>query len=578
MRKPNQRRQTAQSPRSHATVQIAMVPLVVAALTAGSALAAQTTTSLPLKHAPEPTHAAITAADLETRLYMYADDSMGGRLAGSIGDLKATAYIAAEFKRLGLTPAGDSGTFFQNIPLVTYTFDSTSLVTVGGKSLHFGSDFLPIRQRTPRSIDGLTAVYGGQLCDSAAGRVTESQSADKVVLYTLPADPGAQLQCLFSRARQPLPRSAGIVIRALEALPPPFVSQLRRPQTVLKRETEDTAHGPSILIVSVAAAQDFFARNLDSVKVGDTGATIDRGPVFTDTPAPARNVVAILPGSDPKLKHEYVALGAHNDHIGAIASGVDHDSLRAYNQALHDLGAVDPFAPVDPAKRAAIHVNVDSLHQLRPARRDSIDNGADDDGSGTVALLEIAENLATTKPHPKRSMLFVSHTGEELGLYGSEYFTDHPTVPRDSVVAQLNMDMIGRGDSADIVGGGPNYLQLVGSRRVSTELGDLVEAVNKSEKQPFVFDYQFDANGHPENIYCRSDHYEYARYGIPIVFFTTGQHRDYHQITDEPQYIDYDHLAHVASFVRDVAVRVADLDHRPLVDKPKPDPHGVCRQ
>ena len=108
--------------------------------------------------------------------------------------------------------------------------------------------------------------------------------------------------------------------------------------------------------------------------------------------------------------------------------------------------------------------------------------------------------------------------------------------------------------------------------------GDIVEAVNKTEAQPFRFDYQYDANGHPENIYCRSDHYEYARYGIPIVFFTTGQHFDYHQVTDEPEYIDYQHLAHVTSFVRDVALRVANLDHRPLVDHPKPDPHGVCRQ
>ena len=220
---------------------------------------------------------------------------------------------------------------------------------------------------------------------------------------------------------------------------------------------------------------------------------------------------------------------------------------------------------------------MDSLHRLRQSRRDSIDNGADDDGSGTVALLEIAENLAAEKQRSKRSILFVSHTAEELGLFGSEYFTDHPTVPRDSIVAQLNMDMIGRGDAADIVGGGPRYLQLVGSRRLSTELGDIVEAVNKSEAQPFVFDYQFDANGHPENIYCRSDHYEYARYGIPIVFFTTGQHSDYHQVTDEPEYIDYDHLARIGNFVFTFGSYIANIDHRPKVDKPVPNPRALCR-
>ena len=122
-------------------------------------------------------------------------------------------------------------------------------------------------------------------------------------------------------------------------------------------------------------------------------------------------------------------------------------------------------------------------------------------------------------------------------------------MPRDSIVAQLNMDMVGRGAASDVTGetkdggllhGGPGYLQLVGSRRLSTELGDLVEQVNKRATPASPSTTRMDANGHPQNIYCRSDHYEYARYGIPIVFFTTGGHADYHQVTDEPQYIDYD--------------------------------------
>ena len=140
------------------------------------------------------------------------------------------------------------------------------------------------------------------------------------------------------------------------------------------------------------------------------------------------------------------------------------------------------------------------------------------------------------------------------------------------------MDMVGRGRADDENGGGPGYLQLIGTRRLSTELGDLIETVNKARKQPFTFDYQFDASGHPEQYYCRSDHYMYARYGIPIAFFTTGNHRDYHQVTDEPEYIDYDKLAHVSQFVYDIATAVANLDHRVVVDKPKPDPHGNCVQ
>jgi Peptidase family M28 len=138
--------------------------------------------------------------------------------------------------------------------------------------------------------------------------------------------------------------------------------------------------------------------------------------------------------------------------------------------------------------------------------------------------------------------------------------------------------MIGRGGAQDEKGGGPGYVQLIGSRRLSTELGDLVEAVAKTEPMKFHFDYQFDANGHPQQYYCRSDHYEYARYGIPITFFSTGGHRDYHQVTDEPQYIDYDQLTGVARLVHDVALRVANLDHRVVVDKTKPNPKAQCVQ
>ncbi|MGH7578581.1 MAG: M28 family peptidase, partial [Gemmatimonadales bacterium] len=124
----------------------------------------------------------------------------------------------------------------------------------------------------------------------------------------------------------------------------------------------------------------------------------------------------------------------------------------------------------------------------------------------------------------------------------------------------------------------PAYLQVIGSRRLSTELGSLIERVNTEGKHGFDFDYTYDADGHPDNYYCRSDHYMYARYGIPIAFFTTGSHRDYHQLTDEPQYIDYDKLRRVTRLAGDIALAVADLDHRPVVDQPKPDPNGLCKQ
>jgi len=151
-------------------------------------------------------------------------------------------------------------------------------------------------------------------------------------------------------------------------------------------------------------------------------------------------------------------------------------------------------------------------------------------------------------------------------------------VPRDSIVAQINIDMIARGDPGDVPAGGPAYLEVLGSRRLSTELGDLAEQVNTDGKFGFKFNYAFDANGHPDQYYCRSDHANYARYGIPIVFFSTGSHRDYHQVTDEAEYLDYDKYARVVRYVDTLVTRVADLDHRVVVDKPKPDPKAPCKQ
>lgn len=138
--------------------------------------------------------------------------------------------------------------------------------------------------------------------------------------------------------------------------------------------------------------------------------------------------------------------------------------------------------------------------------------------------------------------------------------------------------MIGRGDPTDLPGGGPTYLEVIGARRLSNEFGDLLEAANAAQPVPFVFNYEYDAPGHPLQYYCRADHYNYARYGIPSVSLSRGEHHDYHQVTDEPQYIDYDNLARVARMVREAALRVGNADHRPALDRPKGDPKAPCVQ
>jgi peptidase M28-like protein len=527
----------------------------------------------------------ISLARLRARLYAYADDSMEGRLTGQRGDVRATRYIAAAFRRIGLEPAGDSGGYFQTVPLIARVLAPGSVVSVDGSPLTAWTDYAPRDQgpKVRRSV-AAAAVYGGVMGTDPSRLIAPERVAGKVVVFTFdPSGPSFPLPVPRTALTARYAAAAAIAMVNLEKVPPVYLAFFRGDAGLALRTDPapgDTVTAAGFLYISTPVARRMFDTDLASLAVGTAGRPVSVRYSFIDRPPPypARNVVALLRGSDPALRGEYVAIGAHNDHIGMLDAGVDHDSLRAYNQALRDLGAVDPFADVDSGKRAAIRVAVDSLHRIHPARRDSINNGADDDGSGTVSLLEIARSLVRSPDRPKRSILFVSHTGEELGLFGSVHFTDHPTVPRDSIVAQLNIDMIGRGDSADIVGGGPRYVQLVGSRRLSTELGDLAESVNRTEPDSLAIDYQFDAAGHPEQIYCRSDHYSYARYGIPIVFVTTGQHRDYHQVTDEPQYIDYDHMARVARFVRDLAVRLADLDHRVIVDKPKPDPHGECKQ
>jgi Zn-dependent M28 family amino/carboxypeptidase len=334
---------------------------------------------------------------------------------------------------------------------------------------------------------------------------------------------------------------------------------------------------PMAITVSAGLAETILGSAPASATKGATGKTVAVNIKFKDTPVPGRNVVAILEGD---MKNEYIIIGAHNDHVPPAARAVEHDSLRALNSIARPGGAESQYKAPTPEQWVRINAMKDSLRALHGgARMDSINNGADDDGSGSMAVLEIAEAFAKASSKPKRSIIFIWHVGEELGMYGSQYFTDYPTVPREQIVAALNVDMIGRGDAKDAPGlGGPQYLQLLGSRRLSTEYGDLVEKVIKDTNSGFVVDYQYDANDHPQQFYCRSDHWSYARYGIPVTFFSTGGHQDYHMLTDEPQYIDYRHYTRVTQLIHDVADRVANLDHKLVVDGEKGDPYRACKQ
>lgn len=543
-------------------------------------------------HAPRPTSAAIDLEDLKTRAYIIGDDSMQGRETGSIGGMKSTDYIARELKRLGLQPAGDDGTYFQRVPFVVRGPDSSSALDVGGKRFTAFTDFVVVPRLGLQIFlggrpfggsfrgDAVPSVWGGRIGDAAM--LDPAQAKGKVVVFVAPAAASPQAAWQFWRGGDDLRRYAGAkaVIVDIGAGPLPASPQLRARGLFYD---DPTLTALPVIVATSGLANALFPGDAASRAVGASGATVSGAFGFVDAPtqAPVRNVVAVLPGSDPALRAEYVAIGAHADHVGFNPQGaVDHDSLRVFNAIARPRGADDPPPrSVTAEQYARINAMLDSIRTLRPPRPDSIMNGADDDGSGTVLALEIAEAFASAKVKPKRSLLFVWHAAEEKGLYGAEYFADHPTVPRDAIVAQVNMDQMGRGGPEDAPPGGENALVVLGVRRLSAELGAIAERVNARPAYGFRFDTSFDQPGDPSQGWCRSDHYMYARYGIPVLFFVSAVwYIDYHMVSDEPQYLDYPRMAKVGNFIKDVVGDVANLPHRPIVDHAKPDPDAVCKQ
>jgi hypothetical protein len=522
-----------------------------------------------LKNRPEPTDSAITEKDLKTRMYVFADDSMMGRQAGREGNTKATAYIARELGRLGVTPAGDNGTYFQNMPWMARHYAATSTLTVGSRTLRWLTDWAAVPGATPaKGFDGVRAIYGGGAGDTSK-QITAQQARGKFVILTTgtPVAGGAAAQA----AR--LGGAAAVAVVDLQTLSANSRAlYVNPPAALVDPAVPAVAPSASIRLTQEAAAA-ILGASVDGMRAGTAGGTVGAKLDLAEAPVPqyGRNVIGLIKGSDSKFAGEYVAIGAHSDHVGYNAAPVEHDSAHAVQSALLKMqiqGA--ELRPLTPAQIASVKINLDSMRKLEKPRMDSIFNGADDDGSGTVAVLEIAEAIATSPDKPRRSILFVWHTAEERGLLGSKWFTDHPTVPRDSIVTQINIDQIGRGRADEIPGGGSDYLAVVGSFRLSTELGREVVKVNLRQPSPFRIDYRLDDPiswpGY-NNIYGRSDHYNYARYGIPIAFFSTGLHQDYHRVTDEAQYIDFPHLTNITRYLHDLLLDVANLDKRPLVDK-----------
>jgi hypothetical protein len=567
----------------------------------------------PLKWAPRPTTTDITANDMRTRLYQFADDSMEGRRIGERGNVKGTDYIAREFARLGLKPLGDNGTWYQELPWGPLGFDRAASRLVADQALAGGTDWIPMTPVAnaiggradfsnvptvlagrwgdtvaldPAVFRGKVAVFIGGPMASGGGGGRGAGALQKC--DALPDRFGAAAAAIADAARagraggrgrgrgtaaadtmDARATAAGAVAMlfiGLESTSPTTIrSAFTTRMGIEPTVTPGARLDPPAAVISGAVGTRLFGRNANELPVGTVGQPVSGA--WTDAwrkgTVPARNVIAFLPGSDPARANEYVLVGAHNDHNGINAMTHDHDSLRAVNMVTRRQGANDPSCIPTADQQRRIDSMIAHARKIRPPRRDSVMNGADDDGSGSMLMLEVAERFAKEKP--ARSIIFISHQGEEGGLRGSRWFVDHPTVPLENIVAAHNMDMVGKGRVTEVKYGGPSSVQMLGARRLSREFGDIIDSVNAVRTETMAIDRSWDATSNPMNRFCRSDQVNYVRKNVPVVYISLGYTQDYHQVTDEPQYIDYDHSARLGRFVYDIMWAIAVRKDRPVI-------------
>jgi len=533
--------------------------------------------------------ASFDPSDLKEWLSYIASDDLQGRAVFSTGLGLAASYLQQHLREWGVKPAGDNGSYLQTVKVlgVKAARHSTVTVTVGGDRRTFTDGEAVRFQRNTggrqtvtldrvefagygldaaraghesyrgRDVRGAAVVWlgaegpGGSAApggfDPAANRlllngrgryaIDELRAAASIgVSPAGGAGRGGQNQAGAApapgRGRNPIPPADFTTAERLDRLVPPQVTGTdpffeflfsRAPVKYndLKRKAEAREALPAFRLDGVTLTFDI---NTD-YEVVRTQLT--------------QNVVAVVEGSDPQLKQTYVAFGAHYDHVGYAEGELANT-------------ADGPRRPASPGRITS------------GSEADRIWNGADDDGSGTVTLLAMARAFALG-PRPKRSVLFVWHAGEERGRWGSIYFADHATVGIDRIVAQLNIDMVGR--NRDNKASESNTLYMVGSDRISSELDQIAQAANREAANPLRLDYEFNDPADPEQLYTRSDHYSYAARGIPVIFFTTGLHPDYHANTDDVSKIEFDKMSRVGEFIYETGLRLANLDHAPVRDR-----------
>lgn len=521
----------------------------------------------------------IAPADLKEWLTFLSSDELEGRAVFTEGLGIAAGYIQGYLQAWGVKPGGDHGGYLQTVHVrgvkvgnhstltvragaETRTFKDGEGITfprnVGSKRTvtidrveftGYGLDVPGHTDLRGRNIEGAAVVFLGtngpkDVDEQALRRVLTGRSRHAIDQLRAAATIGPTNVATSAQGRGAAPAAAGGGRGGAQRTAPDFTTTQRLDQPISPALTATDAFFDFLFSKAPVSYDELKKKASDrdplpSFRLDGVTLTfnIDADYEVVRTQL-TENVIGIVEGSDPQLKSTYVVIGAHYDHVGYADS------------ELTDGRRPSPPGRVTPG-----------------AADDRIWNGADDDGSGTVAVMALARAFAQGA-HPKRSLLFIWHAGEERGLYGSRYFADYPTVPLDKIVAQLNIDMIGR--NRDDKKSEANTVYLVGSDRISTELDKISRDADQSLQPPLKLDYEMNDPSDPEQVYYRSDHYSYASKGIPIIFFTTGLHPDYHANTDDVSKIEFPKLTRVTQLVYETALRVANLDHPPVHDNKGP--------
>lgn len=482
---------------------------------------------------PAPFAETITQEELKEHLYTYASDEFEGRETGQPGQKKAVEYLKAHYESLGIPAAKPNGDYFQDVPLEVSKVPEGS-ISINGNNFVLGEDVVTFSAAKGNFSEIVYAGYGIE--DENYSDYTDLDLNGKLVLIKAgePVDgngnyviTGTSEKSAWSNLSESMGKKAelavqkgakGILYYDAQSYPRfqgyfSFMQTNNSGRMQLAGDNDD-----SVLIVLNETSAKAVKSDIDN---DDTPKMISAEIVLNITSGNdkvnSENVVAVLKGTEKP--DEYVVISSHLDHIGITADG-------------------------------------------------QINNGADDDGSGSVAMLEIAEafkNAAEAGNGPKRSIVFLHVTGEEKGLLGSRYYTDvEPIFPLEQTVANLNIDMIGRIDPN--YKGARNYLYLIGSDKLSTELHNLSEEVNQKYAN-IEFDYTYNDENDPNRFYYRSDHYNFAKNNIPIIFYFNGTHADYHRPGDTPDKINYDLLENRARLIFHTAWEIANRPDRLVVDK-----------